>query len=483
MDLKKVFDTLLYFVVLPFAAISFCLVDLTNDSRIFIASSMIADKYYSLPYGFDAAYEVKPIGNRILNWALYKVANTFVPFVSNHYFEFGLVAKITALVILVACCWYVSTKIVFPYAFPFLFLSFVCQANFGILMSEWFAVLFSLVAVSMCMEESKKYTFFAGVLMVCVGLLKSITSLLLISVICAIWLLNKKFDLRYLIAGCVTASLAFLGMCLTAWPYSIGDMLMSRLIAHVGMYDWHTVLTWFWITQDRGGFPQVMMYYAPILIIGIVAAVWVLLKALATEDYKKMGIVSAMWLVPILIVLIQSEFIVYHYLVMMLPAIISVALLKNTKFVVASIGIMLIGFLLINSIFGSFTAYEYTFWHQKEQNADTLDSRFNLTNQSLLLYLDPGDAPYYFHANSSCHYITPMPVERNTANWDISYLPQYKETFNCIMSYQGEYILSDLKDKRQYFGEGILKNQSIMSMIEQNYTEVGNASWTVYKKK
>jgi len=100
-----------------------------------------------------------------------------------------------------------------------------------------------------------------------------------------------------------------------------------------------------------------------------------------------------------------------------------------------------------------------------------------------LLYLDPGDAVYYFHSNSSCHYITPMPVERNKPGWDLTYLPQYKETYSCIVEYQGKYIISDIKNKSQYFGAGILNNKTIMDMIERNYTKVESQSWDIYQKK
>lgn len=480
MDLERLLSSLLYYLVLPFAAISFVLTPLTNDTRIFIGAAAIADNYYPLPYGWDAAYEVKPIMNRIVNWILYKAANTVVPMASNHYTEFGWIVKLTALIILIACVWYVSRKISFPYAFPFLFLSFVCMANFGILMSEWFAVMFSLVAVAMCTEGKVHYTFGAGVLMVCVGLLKSITSLMLIPVVCAVWLLNKKLDTYHLLTGCVVASCVFGMLCLTVWPYSIGDMLMSRLVAHVGMYDYTTILSWFWLTQDGRGFPQTMVYHLPIILIGIIAAIPVVAKY--HDDYKKMGMFAAMWLIPIGIVLVQSEFIIYHYIVLVFPAIISVVLFRNQKFIVAAIIGLLISFILVNCMFGSFTVYEYTFWEQKEQNADSILELKDIALQPSLLYLDPGDAPYYFHANSSCHYITPMPVERNKPGWDLTYLPQYTETYNCIVTYQGKYIISDLKDKKQYFGEGILKNKTIMDMIERNYTKIDSQSWDIYKK-
>jgi hypothetical protein len=485
MKLQQIFNTILYYIILPFAGISFILTDLTNDTRIFIGADAIADNFYSLPYGWDAAYEVKPIGNRIINWILYKVANTFVPFVSNHYTEFGWVVKATALIILIVCCYYVSRKMVFPYAFPFLFLSFVCMANFGILMSEWFAVLFSLVAIALCMEFEPEHTFVAGALCIGIALLKSITGLMVIPIICAVYLLHKRFAWKDFIEGYLLAGVAFLIMCATVWPFSIGDMLMSSKIAHVGMYGYQTLFAWFWFTQAQSIFPLIMWVYLPIVIIGCVCAGYVLVKGLIKSEYQKMGVFCLMWLVPITIVFVQSEFIVYHYLLMALPAIVTMVMLAKKPWVIPStITLMLISFITINSVFGSFTAYEYTFWHQKETNADAIMANVtDLMQQPSLLYLDPGDAPYYFHANSSCHYITPMPVERNKPGWDLTYLPQYKETYNCIVGYQGKYIISDLKDKSQYFGAGILNNKTIMDMIERNYTRVESQSWDVYKKR
>lgn len=487
--IKRAFDFILYFIIIPYVAVSFCLTRLTNDSRIFLAAEAIADTYYSLPYGFDAAYEVKPVGNRILNWCLYKVANTFVPFIDNNYDWFGMVVKTVALIILIACCWYISTKIKFPYSFPILFLSFACQANFGIMMSEWFAVLFSLVAIAMCMEENKTYTFTAGVIMVGVGLLKSITCLLLIPMMCAVYLLNKKLNISYLIAGCATASVTFFILCLTIWPYSISDMLMSRLVAHVGMYDITTMLQWFWMTQTTTSFPVAMTTYIPGILVGIIAAILLTCIYISKRAYFKISLVVVSWVVPAFIVFIQSEFIVYHYLVLLLPSLISIAVfcMTSKKYMVVILLAMILilpGYVLINSNTGSFSSYEYTFWQQKEQNADSINSQFNLTNQTSLLYLDPGDASYYFHANSSCHYITPMPIERSTDKWNMSHLPQYKETRDCILSYQGEYIVADIRGGRTtgYYGAGILNDRDIMNLISSNYTMVESKSWDIYQK-
>jgi hypothetical protein len=489
MNLKKVFDALLYFIILPFTAISFVLTPLTNDTRIFLGAEAIADTYYKLPYGWDAAYEVKPIGNRILNWVLYKVANAFVPFTSNDYTHFGWAVKITALIILVLCCWYISRKIKFPYALPFLFMAFACQGNFGILMSEWFAVLFSLVAVALCFEENRNWQYVAGALCLCVALLKSITVMMAIPVICAVLLLGGTIDWKKTIAGYITAGLAFFVACLTIWPYSISDMLMSRLIAHVGMYDYHTLIQWFWLTQARSNLPEVLWRYIPAIDVGIIFCVLLALYYRKKSDWKQTALLALLWVVPCAIVFIQSEFIVYHYIVILFAAIVTTAIFTSKRkagalLVIVAILLIFPSYIAINSMAGSFTTYEYTFWQQKEQNADIINAEFNLTNQSSLLYLDPGDANFYFHANSSCHYITPMPIERSTDEWNMTNLWQFNDTHTCIMSYQGKYIVADVRGGMStgFYGKGILIRKEITDMIKANYTLKDSKSWEVYER-
>jgi hypothetical protein len=489
MNLRKAYDALLYYIILPFTAISFVLTPLTNDTRIFVGAEAIADTFYKLPYGWDAAYEVKPIGNRILNWVLYKVANAFVPLTSNDYAHFGYVVKLTALIILVACCWYISRRIKFPYAFPFLFMAFACEANFCLLMSEWFAVLFSLVAVALCFEENRNWQYIAGAVFLSVGLLKSITVLMVIPAACAVYLLGGTVDWKKAIAGYLATGVAFLAACLTIWPYSISDMLMSRLVAHVGMYDYSTLLQWFWLTQDRSSLPLTLWIFAPAIDVGIAACVFMILYYQKKHDTANTVLMGAMWTVPVAMVFIQSEFIVYHYIVILLAAIVSVALIsvksrRGTVFIIVAVLMIFPSYTVINSMSGSYTTFEYSFWQQKEQNADAINVKYDLINQSTILYLDPGDANYYFHANSSCHYITPMPVERSTDEWNLTSLWQYQDTYTCIMSYQGKYIVADINGGMVtgYYGKGILMRKEITDMIKANYTLKDSKSWDVYER-
>jgi hypothetical protein len=485
---------------------------MTNDTRIFLGVEAIADRFYPFPYGWDTAYEVKPIGNRIWNWAFYKFANFFVPMASNHYMEFGWFVKGLALVVLILCCWYISKRIIFPYAFPILFLAFACEANFGLLMSEWWGALFALVGVAMIMDAKPSYKpplgyldkgsywkdalrenglpFLAGALFIFIGLLKGITILFIIPCICAIYLLGYKIKWVPAITGFLSGGFAFLACCFTIWPYALSDILLSRLVAHVGQYDPITLIYWFWITQARTNLPMVMWVYIPAEFIGTIAGIWVTMHYYSKGNYKNLLLFSVMWVSTLAMVFIQSEFIVYHYCVLLVPSVISIAiLLKSIKpkwqMALVIITAIFAGYIVINSAIGSYSIYEYTFWHQKEMDADNINAQFDLVNQTSLLYLDPGDAPFYFSANSSCRYIASMPVERSTREWNITYTDAFKEDYACILAYHGDYIVADISSHQDigYFGQGIADRKPIMDMIANNYTKVADKSWAVYERK
>ncbi len=494
MDLKAIFQRIVWFILLPLSCISFCLTPLTNDTRIFIGTAAIADNFYSLPYGFDAAYEVKPIGNRILNWVFYKIANVVIPFISDEYFLFGIVVKVVALAILLVCCWYIANKL-FPervrLIYPLLVLAFICQANFGIMMSEWFAVLFSLVVVALCFESNENLHVVAGMLMVGIGLLKGITAFLIIPVFCAVYLLGKHADYKRVLAGCTVAATAYLLLCLTVWPYQIMDTLLSGKIAHVGHYQIVTLLSNFLMTQTGTNLPWFLITYIPIIAIGVIAAVFVSVRYLATFRYTKLVLFIVLWIIPAAIIILQSEFFGYHYLVLMFPAIVTIFICmdmasgtKLRNFVVAAILILAATFIIFNCVFGSYSVYESNFWKTKEQNADIINSNYDIINQPNILYLDPGDDVYYFHANSSCRHIAPMPVQRNDPpDWDLTGWPQYAENRNCILNYQGEYIITDV-ESGSLFSYRFFEDADIARMVSTNYTKVDSGrSWDIYQKR
>src|SRR5512138_3922360 len=111
MDYKRLF----YFILFPLISLSYILVPITNDGRIYIAVEYIADTFYQFPYGFDLAWEIKPMANRLMAWVLYKLATMVVPFTDM--VAFGVAVKFFALCFVVAGLWYFSRAVGGKWAF------------------------------------------------------------------------------------------------------------------------------------------------------------------------------------------------------------------------------------------------------------------------------------------------------------------------------------------------------------------------------
>ena len=136
------------------------------------------------------------------------------------------------------------------------------------------------------------------------------------------------------------------------------------------------------------------------------------------------------------------------------------------------------------SFFGNFTNYESTFYGTRYEDAQEINARYHLDQQQVL-YLEPGDAPYFIHANSSCRYIAALVLSRHRDNWNLSNLPQYWEEYHCVADYQGKYIVMELGSDRalDWFGENQTVRKPLMDIIWRNYTVVYAKSWRILEKK
>jgi len=130
---------------------------------------------------------------------------------------------------------------------------------------------------------------------------------------------------------------------------------------------------------------------------------------------------------------------------------------------------------------GVVTKAEIHFWNIKDPIADRINEHFDLPDQPSILYLDPGDAVFYFHANSSCRYSSPLVLARDTDTWNTKMLPQYWDQYNCTLGYQGEYIIMDMRDENWFF-ENATDRQPIIEMISRNYSLVFNEGWRVFRR-
>lgn len=143
-------------------------------------------------------------------------------------------------------------------------------------------------------------------------------------------------------------------------------------------------------------------------------------------------------------------------------------------------------FAVLHAPWGMVTEYEIRFWDGKEPQADIINERFHLDQEPALLYLDPGDAPYFFRANSSCRYVCPLPVQRDAPGWDLSGNRDYQEEYDCIMAYTGRYIVFDAGNRydgtTDWFQENSTHRMPITRKIRDEYRLVYNGSWRIYER-
>lgn len=333
MELKRVFDILLW-VLAPLVSLCYLVTDLTNDARIYLGVEHIAANYYPFPAGIDLAWEIKPIFNRVINFVLYKVATVFVSF--EDHFLFGVAVKAIVLLMVVLVAWYFARQVRIPYAFSLVFFSFTAIANFCVMQAEYFAALFSVLAIGMLLDRHLWVNFLAGCVMTCVFLTKGVTGLLIVPVICGWYLLDGEItdyldgmlmidELKMFIAGFLTAGYGFVVMGILYWHNMVSDILISPHLARVGSTPLVNVVVWF-IAQGI-----VAPLYIPVLLAGFIIGGIFYFAFVQNCDGLTRGAYLLLWIVPCFIVLVQGELFLYHYLAFVPSAVVTLVFLERER--------------------------------------------------------------------------------------------------------------------------------------------------------
>ena len=475
-------EKLLYLVFIPYVAVSYILIPFTNDVRIFQGVARLVDYYGPFPMSLDAAWEIKPLGNRLINYLLYKAGTAFIEFGAPLY---PIFVKTLAVLFALLCC-YIFARAFKDQLVPIFSISslaLLTSMNFLNMQAEWYAVALSLAAVGLlCSQKNSAYALSGGVIFY-IFLLKGITGLLIVPILCAAYLLNEEEGrvhdkTVYTFSGFVLSGLLFLMMCLTIFPHAIPDMLMSASLARVGQYPFYVYL--------NSMFEKLFTIsaYVPALLFSFVIGI----AQMATNKLPRRQYAAylLMWIIPFAIVYIQGEFFIYHYFVLVFPGLIALCLEAGNnderhRRIIYSFAIlgMVALWLVFNSSVGFITSAEVKFYESESPNSYNARSLFDIENQPSTLFLDPGAAPYFFHTNSSCRYSTPLPVQRYNSEWNVTGNRAYSEEYNCIMNYSGKYIIG----LDWWMGRNITERTEIFGKIDREYFKVWNRSWDIYERK
>jgi hypothetical protein len=116
---------------------------------------------------------------------------------------------------------------------------------------------------------------------------------------------------------------------------------------------------------------------------------------------------------------------------------------------------VLVGFVIVFAgVFWARYQSPWTLYPDQGINAEAerrvfgaIDQRYHLSEQEEVLYLsNAGAHAYYFGAPSHCRYFTSLPLARVDTKLGARNLRQsslFKETLDCVLSYEGEYILRE----------------------------------------
>lgn len=473
----------------------FVRVPFTNDVSIFMGVEHIADRYYPFPQGIDLAWEAKPIGNRLINYLILKAAQVFVPFEDHVSFE--IAAKLIVLLLVIAVSLWFAHRVGGEYTGWLVFLTFTSCINFCIMQAEYYAVLLSVLTVATIIHDSCYSHMAGGVLIFFIATIKGITLFLLIPVLCGAYLLGKLEGkaLAGLSVGFVVAGMAAVLLQLTVWPNMLPDLLLAPFITGMGRIPVDVGIQYFVIQS------VFTTWYIPILLPGLLGAV--LLVAGKKFTGWNLAAFAAMWLVPAAMIFIHSEYFAYQFFVYVLPALVTVILcqrylkgyvatVKNPKkrriaasLIPLALLWMLACFAVLTSFNGTMTDKETHFVRLRTNYTTTLIEKYHIDKEPSVLYLDDGVAPYWFRANSSGRYISPLPLQRSGPGWDLSEQTAYRRTLADAMAYNGKYVIGDgtFGSMPDWLHLEFPDRAALREKLERDYAVVWTQGWTVWQRR
>lgn len=407
---------LTFFISIIYVVTPFC-----DDVRTFFAAARLVD----FSGGVDQSWEIKPIGNRMVIYAIYRIAQGGDGLIPQH-FEF--LAKITYLVAIVLAVWllirnerFAGHRITYASA---ILLSIVTESYFFAMQVEDTANIILIISIALALSEDWRMWVLSGAVLAFLLPLKGITILLALMV--PILFYEDRDRIIAMAEGFIPAATVAGMLWLFYLPNGLPDLLSAMAFQGVGLSLSNVYNVFYYL-------PRVLPYY-PLLTAGIISLFFV-----GRSERIRCGL---FYLVAISVVAIQGGgFSTYHYLVLTIPMLYSMYLVRDRipALLVASIVVTFVAFQFViptgdlNLNIPSNMASSEKSW---TTFAETYE-RYNLSSEPEILYLDDGLATYYFGRPSHSRYFTNLPLERTR----VFNTPLYNRSIEEVSEYNGEYIV------------------------------------------
>ena len=479
-NLEYILDKIITFILLPVVVISFIINSLSSDPQIYQGIARLTDYFGIFPQNVGNIWEVKSISNRLINYLLYKFASLFIPY-SEHYLQ-GIIIKIVSLIIVLVICYYFSRQVKIKYSFQVSSILILSTSNVATLQAEWWAVVFTLLAIGLIMDENQWVHILSGFVISIVFFFKGISGMFMVTFLCIVYLFKPDFEkLKNITMSMLAGFIVLTSMILFSpiFPNVLNDIILSSKIAPVGRFSLDLLAANFGIKSF------VSLIDLPFLLMGLLFGAYLYICYMRNKEFKTVAVFVLMWLTCIFMVLVQSEFFTYHYVVLVIPTIITILLVKDyiPHAPFSAIIVTFVLFLMFTSFWSAHGIEERIYWDKKNYDANVIIKQFpDLQNQSSMLYLEACNAPYYFGVNATSRYICALPFQRNAPEWNITGLREYKENYVSIMSYTGKYII--FEDSNWFAMNTTSDNIAVGNKINNEYIKVyDEGSWRVWERK
>jgi len=189
-----------------------------------------------------------------------------------------------------------------------------------------------------------------------------------------------------------------------------------------------------------------------------------------------------MWVVSSVYVLIIQEYFYYHYLLMLIPATLTILyFLKLYVHPQMAITILVVAILIIycgvvSSWSVGLAGKGYVNIQEREDTADLILAEYPDLLDHPILYLDDGLAAYYFPTQSACRYVGALPIQRNKPKWDMTGYDEYQDLMGCALNYTGKYVV--VYDP--WFN--LSYHTALKSKLDTEYNITSEHYWNVYSR-
>ena len=466
----------------------------SGDVAAFIAAARQADYHGAFPGNVYEAWELKPLGHRILWRALYRGAALIAPFEDKDLFEpaIRLLYSLLAIVVILASVWLARDRLreagISPQAaFAFLGTAYFGMITWALMQAEHSALLLALPAAALALRPGRAARLGAGVLLSLLVSLKGVTLVLAPQVLLLAAALprERRPSFRPVLAG-LAAGLAVIAMAaVLVFPQELRDLRHAAFWQGADQINLGLVgpRLWAFVTSTANGIAAIKL--------GIAAAL-TLLVLRSRMGRRASALMAVSWIVGLAGLLSQRHLFGYQFLLFWMPAVATVglflrrwsaisdmprlrreAVLFGALLLALSVGarpfwwpiaLIPMGWLIwacarprqaiaVPAFCALMAATALAGWKvpnvpdkiRKPKPVRELfaewNHRYQLRTEPMLLYLDAGYAAYAIGARSWCRYFFPLPIQRPTQRPALLKLPVTQETLARIQDYEGRYIV------------------------------------------